>query len=433
MRKIKVGLIGFGTIGSGVAQVLIEKRAALRNKTGIDIELKYICDKDLTSDRGFKVNKNLLTTDLDQVLNDPAIDIVIELIGGIHPAKDIILKAFKNKKHVITANKALLAENAVELLDAARINNCQLRFEASVGGGIPIIKAIREGFISNRIDEIYGIINGTTNYILSRMSDEGCSFDVALKSAREMGVAEANPKLDISGMDSAHKLIILSALSFGLLARVGQVYCEGIAGLEPRDIKYARGMGYTIKLLAIAKKSDSMVEMRVHPTLVPNTHLLANVKDVYNAIYVKGDLTGETLFYGKGAGKFPTASAVVADVVDLAKLINKADDAGISAPAFILSRGLKIKKMNEIKSRYYLRFSTLDEPGVLARIAGILGKNMISISSVEQKEGRIEKAVPIVIMTHLALEKNLRNALKVIDGLPVVKKKTAVIRVESLV
>jgi homoserine dehydrogenase len=424
MKKIHIGLIGFGTIGSGVVKVLRERKKQLRDMAGVDCELKYICDRDLASDRGIWVDKKMLTRDPEKILNDPQISIVVELMGGLHPAKEIILAALRNKKDVVTANKALLAEEGPAIFEAAARFNRDVRFEASVGGGIPIIKALREGFISNRINEIYGIINGTCNYILTRMSDEGCGFAAALEAAKKLGIAEANPKLDIDGTDSAHKLVILAGLSFGAFPKLEKVHCEGITAIEPRDIRYAQEMGYAIKLLAIAKASGGGIEARVHPTFVPQGHLLANVKDVYNAIYVKGDLIGENLFYGKGAGKFPTASAVVSDIVDLAKQIRNKLEIGNSK--------VKIKEMGNIESRYYIRFSALDKPGVLAKISGILGKNNISIASVTQKQERVGGAAPIVMMTHEALEARMRNALKLIDRLAVIRKKSVAIRVEPL-
>ncbi len=455
MRKIKVGLIGFGTIGSGVVKVLQDKKKQLSELAGVDCELKYICDKDLVSDRGVRVDKKILTREPDKILNDPEVDVVVELIGGVHPAKEIILSALKHRKSVVTANKALLAEEGSEIFQAAIKFNQDVRFEASVGGGIPIIKALREGFVSNKINEIYGIINGTCNYILSRMSDEGCDFKVALKAAQKMGVAEVNPKLDIDGTDSAHKLVILAALSFGAFPRLEEVHCEGITEIEPRDIKYAKEMGYAIKLLAIAKRSGDKIETRVHPTFVPQNHLLADVKGVYNAIYVKGDLIGENLFYGQGAGKLPTASAVVSDIVDLAKgavsfkLQAGAERSGAerSLPARGSPKGtgrcgakrslpeggkLRVKNIDGVSSRYYIRFSALDKPGVLAKISGILGKNNISIASVTQKQERVSGAAPIVMMTHGALESKMRDALRLIDRLPAIKRKSIAIRVESL-
>ncbi|MFH1790735.1 MAG: homoserine dehydrogenase, partial [Candidatus Omnitrophota bacterium] len=311
------------------------------------------------------------------------------------------------------------------IFGASKKYNTPILFEASVGGGIPIIKALREGFVSNKIDSVYGIINGTCNYILSKMSDEGITFRAALRSAQKMGVAEANPSLDIKGIDSAHKLAILAMLGFKVLPDMKQIYCEGILDIEPCDIKYAREMGYEIKLLAIAKKSADKVEARVHPTLIAKEHLLANVKGVYNAIYVKGDLIGESLFYGKGAGKQPTASAVVSDIVDLAR--------GCSQPPLVFSQGAgRIKQVGEIKSKFYIRFSAIDKPGVLSSISGILSKYNISISSVTQKQERREKVVPIVMMTHMAQEKNLQKALKAVNALPTIRKKSVAIRMETL-
>lgn len=424
MKRVNVGLIGLGTVGSGVVKVLQERKTLLRNLTGVDIELKYVCDRDLTSDRGVKADKRILTKDANKILKSPEIDIVVELIGGIHPAKEMILTALKNKKDVVTANKALLAEEGAGIFDAARRFKREVRFEASVGGGIPIIKALREGFIANEINGLYGIINGTCNYILSRMSDEGCAFKVALKEAQRMGIAERDPRLDVDGTDSAHKLILLAGLGFGVFAKLSQIYREGILGIEPRDIRYAKEMGYAVKLLAIAKRAGKELEARVHPTLIGNWHLLANVKGVYNAIYVKGDLTGENLFYGEGAGRFPTASAVISDIADLAR--------SAAVPFRPNAGNLRVKKMAEIRSRYYIRFSALDKPGVLAKISGILGENNISIASVTQKEERIASAVPIVMMTHEALEAKMQSALGLIDKLPVIKRKSVVIRMESL-
>jgi homoserine dehydrogenase len=441
MKKICVGLIGFGTIGSGVVKVLKERRAALRTLAGVDIVLKYVCDKDLSSDRGVKVDRKILTRDVNKVLKDPDVDIVIELVGGIHPAKEFILAALKNGKHVVTANKALLAQDGDEIFRAAKKYDRQIRFEASVGGGIPIIKALREGLAANKIEAIYGIINGTSNYILSRMSDEGCDFRTALKAAQKMGVAEANPALDLNGTDSLHKLVILAGLSFGALPRIGQAHREGILHVKACDIKYAKEMGYAVKLLAIAKKAGGEVELRVHPTLVPQKHLLADIKGVYNAIYVKGDLIGENLFYGEGAGKFPTASAVISDIIDLAgeitnyklEITNKLQIIPYQRdPVIGTNYKLKVRKIGEVKSRYYIRVSALDKPGVLAKIAGILGKHNISIASVHQKEERRQASVPVVMVTHLALEADMEKALLEIDRLPAIDKKSVAIRMESL-
>jgi len=433
MKKVTVGLIGFGTIGSGVVKVLQERKSLLKDSTGVDIELKYICDKDLASDRGVKADKRLLTDNTDKVLKDPSVDIIVELIGGIHPAREIIISALKNGKDVVTANKALLAREGAAIFDIAGKFKREVRFEASVGGGIPIIKSLREGFVANKISEVYGIINGTCNYVLSRMSDEGCAYKAALKAAQRMGVAETDPKLDVSGADSTHKLILLAGLSFGVFAKPEQVYCEGILDIEPRDIAYAKEMGYAIKLLAITKRSQGEIELRVHPTMVPDWHLLADVKGVYNAIYVKGDLVGETFFYGEGAGKFPTASAVVSDIADLARCHARGSGHPVMDSCFRRNDiVLKIKKIGDIKTKYYIRFSALDKPGVLAKISGILGKSGISIANVTQKEERVAGAAPILMMTHEASESKMRAALRLIDRLPVIKRKSVAIRVESL-
>ena len=312
MKTIKVGLIGFGTIGSGVIKVLAERRSWLKEKSGLDIELALVCDKDLKARRPVKVGKGLLTKDVGKILYNPEINIVVELIGGVHPAKDIILEAIRQGKGVVTANKALLAEAGQEIFEIAAKCGVAVGFEASVGGGIPIIRALKDGFVANRLDAIYGIINGTTNFILTKMEDEGLDFKDALRIAQAKGYAEANPALDISGRDSAHKLAILAYLGFGAAAKPDAVYAEGIKDIDRADIQYAGELGYAVKLLAIAKRSGDRLEMRVHPTLLKKDHLIANVKGVYNAIVVKGDLSGEQLFYGEGAGRYPTASAVIA-------------------------------------------------------------------------------------------------------------------------
>jgi len=432
MKRVNVGLIGFGTIGSGVVKVLRDRKAQLHDLTGVEIDLKYICDKDLSSDRGIPVSKDKLTKDVNKILNNPEIDIVVELMGGIRPAKDIILTALRNRKHVVTANKALLAQHGEEIFKTAVEHSKDVRFEGSIGGGIPIVKALSEGFVSSKINAIYGIINGTSNYILSRMSDDGCDFKVALQQAKKMGVAETDPSLDLNGMDSAHKLVLLAELGFGVFPKLKQVYCEGILGIEPIDIRYAREMGYEIKLLAIAKRTKEGIDLRVHPTFVPSEHVLANVKGVYNAIYVKGDLIGESLFYGEGAGKFPTANAVVSDIVDLAKRTIKTSKIVEEMPSRAGARSAGIKKIEDVKSTYYIRFSAVDKPGVLAKISGILAKNNISISNVTQKGERGFTVVPIVMMTHIAQESKLRKALELIDKLSIIKKKSVAIRMEKL-
>lgn len=429
MKKINVGIIGFGTIGSGVVKALKSKRIFLGEKSGIDINIVRICDKDLKAKRPVKVAKSLLTKSIRKVLYDPKIDIIVELVGGIHPAKDVVLEALRQGKHVVTANKALLSEAGYEIFSLANKLGLCVGFEASVGGGIPIIKALGEGFVANRFDLIYGIINGTSNFILTKMAEEGLDFKEALGLAQKNGYAERDPHLDVNGIDSAHKLSILSLLGFGIAARSSEIYAEGIVDIEPGDIEYAKGYGYAIKLLAIAKRSGDELEMRVHPTLIPAKHLLSNVNGVYNAIFVKGDLVGENLFYGQGAGAEPTSSAVISDIVAISKRVTRCPKVG----EYITFRKdvERVKNMDDVRTRYYIRFSAIDKPGVLAKISGILAKYKISIASVTQKEKKMSNIVPIVMMTHDAMECDMSKALKEIDALSIIKKKSVRIRVEG--
>ncbi len=429
MKKIKVGIVGFGKIGAGTVKVLKAKRAFLKEKAGIDISIARICDKDLKTKRPVKVEKSLLTKSIGKILYDPEIDIVVELIGGIRPAKDIIFEALRQGKHVVTANKALLSQAGHEIFSLANTLGLCVGFEASVGGGIPIIRALKEGFIANRIDLIYGIINGTSNFILTKMAQDGLGFKDALKSAQDKGYAEQDPYLDISGTDSSHKLSVLALLGFGVAAKPVDIYTEGSVDIEAEDIQYAKELGYAIKLLAIAKRAGELLELRVHPTLIPESHLLANVNGVYNAIFVKGDLIGENLFYGEGAGALPTSSAVTSDIIAIAK--NISDDFKTARCIPFCKDVDKIKRMGDVETRYYVRFSAIDKPGVLARISGILAKYKISIASVTQKERRAAKVVPIVMMTHDATEQNMTRALKEIDGLSAIKKKSVRIRIED--
>ena len=429
MKKINVGLIGFGKIGSGVVKALLAKRAFLKEKSGVEINIVRICDKDIKSKRQVKVGKKILTVSLGKVLYDPNIHIVAELMGGIRPAKDIILEALRSGKHVVTANKALLADSGYEIFSLANALKLAVGFEASVGGGIPIIKSLKEGFIANSFDLVYGIVNGTSNFILSRMAEGSISFKDALKIAQGKGYAEKNPYLDTSGMDSNHKLSILALLGFGISAKPSEIYTEGITEIESSDIQYAAELGYAVKLLAIAKRSGDSLELRVHPTLISKSHLLANVKGVYNAIFVKGDLIGEKLFYGQGAGALPTSSAVVSDIVGIAQQVSCCGK--VTGPIVFRKDVKKIKDMAEVRTRFYIRFSAIDKPGVLAKVSGILGKHNISIASVSQKEKKNSSAVPIIMMTHEALELNMAKALKEIDSLSAVKKKTVKVRVEG--
>lgn len=431
MKKINIGIIGFGNVGTGVVKILNERKSLLNDKIGLDINIKKICDKDITTKRNVGITQGLLTCNAEEVINDPQIDIVVELIGGIHPAKEFIIGALKKGKIVVTANKALLAEEAKELFAVAQDRQKSIYFEASVGAGIPIIKSLREGMVANRFNSIYGIVNGTSNYVLSQMSSCNYSFSDALKEAKLKGFAEKDPTLDIEGIDSAHKLILLVYICFGRMVALGDVFIEGISYVSLSDIEYARDLGFEIKLLAIAKKEAGELEVRVHPTLIPKTHLLASVFGVFNAIYVSGDLAGDLLFYGPGAGQLSAASAVVSDLVDATQELK----AGLFRPTLKISEDntvKKLRKIDDIESRYYLRFVTEDKPGVLAKISGVLAKFDISIASVTQKERRKSKVVPIVIVIHEAKEKNLREALKIIDRLNVVKEKSVAIRMQEL-
>lgn len=429
MEKINVGLIGFGTVGVGVARALMEKSALLERQVGARIVLNAICDKDVRRKRHIKIKKGLLTSDVNSVVGNPEIDIVVELMGGIHPAKEFILKAIRSGQHVVTANKALLAEEGQEIFDTAKRAGGDIFFEASVGGGIPIIKSLREGLVSNEIDTILGILNGTSNYILSSMADSGLSFSDALAEAKRKGYAERNPSLDIEGHDSAHKLAILTLLGFGKAVKPEDIHVEGILDISQNDIRYAKEFGYSIKLLAIAKSVDGELEVRVNPTLLSEKHLLSSVDGVYNAIYVHGDMVGGTLFYGRGAGQNPAASSVVSDIVDAARNL-RFNSIG-RVPIYLKNKSIKkIRKIDDIEARYYIRISCIDKPGVLAKVAGILGRHKISISSVGQKERKQARIVPVVMMTHEAKEKNMRRALEEIDKLSVIRRKTVAIRVE---
>ena len=427
---VNVGIIGFGTVGTGTVRILLENRELLKERLGFEINLRRIADLDIVRNRGITLPIGVLSTDVDALLNDPHIDIVVELIGGIRPAKDFILKAISNRKHVVTANKALLATAGNEIFTAAVQAGVEIGFEASVAGGIPIIKVIREGLVADRIKAVYGIINGTSNYILTKMTEENVEFSEALEEAQDLGYAEADPTLDIEGIDSAHKLAILASLSYGIPISYEDIYREGISQTSPQDIEFASELGYTVKLLAIAKESDSEIELRVHPTMLPKEYLISKVDGSFNAIYVEGDATGSTLYYGRGAGDMPTGSAVVSDIVDIARNIRTNAIGRIPVITKTL-KDVRIKRMDEVISKYYFRFSALDRPGVLSKISGILGNYNISIASVIQKGRRVGEAVPLVVLTHEAREKDVRQAIREIDQLPVVMDKTVFMRVEG--
>ncbi|MBA5873590.1 MAG: homoserine dehydrogenase [Nitrospira sp. CR1.2] len=431
--EIGVGLIGFGTVGSGVARVLIENAELIRRRVGVPIKLVRIADLDITRDRGIAIPPGVLTTDIQQVLTDPRVDIVIELMGGYDLAKRVILEAVQQGKHVVTANKALLAVHGEEIFAAASRHGIDLGFEASVGGGIPVIRALTEGLAANNIQSIYGIINGTSNYILSRMTSEGQRFDMVLEEAKRAGYAEADPTFDVAGIDSAHKLTIMVSLAYGTPVNFKEIYTEGITALTPLDIAYAKEFGFTIKLLAIAKYSEGEIEARVHPTMVPSASQIAKVDGVYNAIQLVGDAVEDVVLYGRGAGSMPTGSAVVSDVISIARDMLKSATGRVPPASYQPDerRPLRMRPMEEITSLYYIRFMVLDRPGVLSKIAGVLGHYGISISSVLQQGRKEGQTVPVVIMTHMAKERDIQNALRDINPMPYISEPTTLIRVEG--
>lgn len=435
MNNIKVGLIGFGNIGAGVVRLLRENADVIRNKVGTGIVLKRIADLDITSDRGVEVDPSVLTTDVNEIFNDPEISVVIELIGGYEPAKSFVLKAIEKGKHIVTANKALLALHGNDIYAAAARKGVEVQFEASVGGGIPVLTAIKSNLAANRFGSVFGIMNGTCNYILTRMTQEGADFAEMLQAAKELGYAEPDPTFDIEGVDTAHKLAVLVSLCFGTRIDFNNIYTEGITGISSLDVKFARDFGYRIKLLAIGKLIDGQVEARVHPTMIPLHNPLADVNGVFNAIRLTGDFVGPVMFYGRGAGQNPTASAIVGDLIGLARSMQAGAGRRMSPLGFLDAAiaDLPIKPMAEIVSKYMLRFSALDKPGVLGSIAGSLGMHGISIESMVQtaQEADDTTPVPIVIMTHEASEGSVRQALSEIDQLVIICQKTVFIRIED--
>lgn len=435
MDQIKVGLIGFGNIGAGVVRLLQENGELLKHKCGTDIRLVKIADLDITSDRGVKVDSSLLTTNVDDIFNDPEISIVIELIGGYEPARSFVLKGIEAGKHIVTANKALLALHGDEIYAAAARKGVEVQFEAAVGGGIPVLSAIKGNLSGNRFSSAVGIMNGTCNYILTRMTQEGIDFEQVLQSAKELGYAEPDPTFDINGTDTAHKLAVLASLCFGSRVDFNAIHTEGITDISGIDISYAAEFGYRIKLLAIAKLLDGQLELRVHPTMVPLQSPMADVNGVFNAIRLSGDFVGPVLFYGRGAGQNPTASAITGDLVALARSIRAGIQNRRRAPLgfhdeFITT--LPLKPMDDVVTSFMLRFTALDQPGVLAGIAGVLGKNGISIESMVQTARHDGgEAVPIVIMTHEAREGAVRAALAEIDRFDFIAEKSRLIRIED--
>ncbi len=433
MKEIKVGLLGCGTVGTGVAKLLLENNEIISKRVGATLTLKWVADLDTETDRGIQFDDGVLITEAQKVVDDPEIDIVIEMIGGEGAAKDFMLKAIENGKHVITANKALLASQGNMLFKAAALKGVDLAFEAAVGGCMPIIKSLRESLVGNRITSMIGILNGTCNYILSKITDDGSPYQNALSEAQLKGYAEADPTLDVEGIDTAHKIAILGALAYGMEINLADVYIEGISKITPLDIEFAGQFGYRIKLLAISKMRDGSVEARVHPTMIPFDNLLSNVNGTVNAIMVSGDAVGDIMLYGRGAGMMPTASAVISDTVDICRNILTATAGRVPALSYQMDqiRPIPVLSIEEISTHYYFRFAALDRPGVLSKISGLLGNHGISIQSVQQKGRKTDGAVPVVMVTHLAKEANVKKALSEISQLDVVADTPVLIRIED--
>ncbi len=430
VKEIGIGLIGFGTVGAGVVECLQKNGERMAARTGVKLVLRKIADVDLDRDRGVKVDPAILTRDGNALLTDPSLDIIIELVGGTGFAKEVVLKALQNGKAVVTANKALLAEHGPAIFQLAAKKGLPVGFEASVAGAIPIIRAMREGLVGNRFQRIYGILNGTCNFILTKMEKEQVTFEHALKEAQAAGYAEANPALDIDGFDTAHKAVILASLACGSPLPMKAVFVEGIRGLAKIDMEYAKGLGYRIKLLAVIKLADDCVEVRVHPALIPADSLMASVSGVFNAVMVDGDMAGQTMYYGRGAGRLPTGSAVVSDLADIGMALASGVPpppvfpAGVTAPA--------CRSMGEVTNRFYIRLALLDQPGVLGRIAAVFGSHSISLASVMQKETQTGRHVPVVLVTHRAKESDCLAALEEIGAMNVTNGPAVRMRIEDL-
>jgi len=433
LKPVRIALLGCGTVGEGVVRLLRRNAPILESRLGTPLVLAGIADRSLKPNPAIGVPRSLITRDAAALVEREDVDLVVELFGGIEPARGLILRALRAGKDVVTANKALLADHGDEIFGAAAKAGLAVGFEASVGGGIPIMRTLREALAGDRQRAIYGIVNGTCNSILTMMTDSGAEFAEALAAAQRSGLAEADPTLDIEGYDAAHKLCLLVTLAFGVSLKPAQVYTEGISRLTRADIAYARELGYTIKLLAIAKDDDGATEARVHPTMIPTRHLLASVGDAFNAIYVNSEALGASMYYGRGAGMMPTATAVVADILEIARQRLAESRAGahpLGYPSALVRRA-SVKPMDDVLCEYYLRFMARDRPGVLGTIASVLGRNQISIASVIQQERAVETTVPVIMRTHQARERNLRRALAAISRLKTVQGPPAFIRIEE--
>jgi homoserine dehydrogenase len=435
MKPINIGLLGIGTVGGGTFAVLDRNSGEITRRSGHPLRISVVADRNVEQAKRATQGKCRITDDAFSVISDPGIDVIIELIGGCGIAKDLVLKAIEHGKHIVTANKALIASHGNEIFAAARKKQIMVAFEAAVAGGIPIIKALREGLTANHIEWVSGIINGTTNFILSEMRERGESFDTVLKEAQRLGYAEADPTFDIEGIDAAHKLAIMSAIAFGTRMNFEKAHIEGISRLDSADIKYAEQLGYRIKLLGVTKRTVAGIELRVHPTLIPEKRLIANVEGAMNAVLVKGDAVGSTLYYGKGAGAEPTASAVIADLVDIARMLTSNPEHRVPHLAFQPDAviDLPILPISEVVTSYYLRLRVEDKPGVLAEITRILADQLISINAMIQREpDEGEDQTDIILLTHETREKNINAAISKIESLPVVKGKLIRLRLEEL-
>ena len=434
MKSLKVGLLGIGTVGGGTYAVLTRNQQEIASRAGRGIEIIKVADRDVDRAKAMTGGKVEVTDDVFSVVSDPNVDVVVELIGGYTLAKDAILKAIEHGKHVVTANKALIAVHGNEIFAAAKAKGVIVAYEAAVAGGIPIIKALREGLVANKVEWIAGIINGTTNFILTEMRDKGLAFSDVLVEAQRLGYAEADPTFDVEGIDAAHKLMIMAAIGFGIPMQFDKVYTEGITKLTSKDIRYAQELGYRVKLLGITKRSAEGIELRVHPTLIPEKRLIANVDGAMNAVVVKGDAVGPTLYYGAGAGAEPTGNAVIADLVDVARMQNATVEQRVPYLGHHETPStLPILSIDEIHSAYYLRMRAMDKPGVLAEVTKILGDRQISIDAMMQKEPQdTEMEADIVILTHLTVEKNMNAAITAIEALTAIEGAIVKLRMEEL-
>lgn len=428
MKKVNIGLLGFGNVGRGVWTIVEENKAELKKRSGYDVNITKILVRDVNKYRGINVPQGILTTNFEDILEDDEIDIVVEVIGGIEPSVDYMIRSMKRKKHVVTANKMAIATRGSSLLKTSNEEGVMLYYEGSVGGGIPIINGLNENLVANKIEEVIGIINGTTNYILSKMTKEKVSFEDALKEAQEKGYAEADPTSDVDGFDPMYKLCILSSLAFDTVVNVNSIYREGIRKIKPIDIEYARELGYVIKLLGIAKNVGGELELRVHPTMVPINHPLANVNDSFNAVLVKGNAVGELMLYGRGAGDLPTGSAVVGDIISI---LRNRDNPMYYSKFENGTEPHELREVDKVECEYYIRMTVKDKPGVLGEICTVFGQNNVSMLSVIQK-GKREECVSLVFMTHKTLEGNIRKSIDKLEGNNVVTKVENIIRIENL-